>query len=64
MRVVESYTFTPGARGAGTITIPEVIKLEEIQRIWDVTRGALIYEATKSEYGIVNHVVAGVLGRD
>lgn len=58
MRVVETYTFTPGARGAGTIVIPEVVELEEIQRIWDVTRGALIYEATKSEYGITNISVA------
>ena len=31
MRVVETYTFTPGARGAGTIVIPEVIELEEIR---------------------------------
>ena len=59
MRVVESYTFTPGARGAGTITIPEVIELGEIQRIWDVTRGALIYEATNSQYGIVSHTIFG-----
>lgn len=59
MRVVETYTFTPGARGAGTIVIPEVIELEAIQRIWNVTRGALIYEATKSEYGIVGHSVSG-----
>ena len=59
MRVLETYTFTPGARGAGTIVIPEVVELAEIQRIWDVTRGALIYEATNSQYGIVNHTIAG-----
>ena len=59
MRFVENYTFTPGARGVGTIVIPEVIELEAINRIWNVTRGALIYEATKSEYGIVSIVVAG-----
>ncbi len=58
MKVVESYTFTPGARGAGTIVIPEVIELEDIQHIWDVTRGALIYEATNSQYGITNIAVA------
>lgn len=58
MKVVESYTFTPGARGAGTIVIPEVIELEDIQRIWDVTRGALIYEATNSQYGIASISVA------
>ena len=57
MIVVESYTFTPGARGAGTIIVPEVLELEDIQRIWNVTRGALIYEATNSQYGIVNTAV-------
>ena len=59
MIVVESYTFTPGARGAGTIIVPEVLELEDIQRIWNVTRGALIYEATNSQYGIVNTAIAG-----
>lgn len=58
MIVVEDYTFTPGARGVGTIVIPEVIELEDIQRIWNVTRGALIYEATNSQYGIVSVAVA------
>jgi hypothetical protein len=58
MRFVESYTFTPGIRGAGTIVIPEVVELEGINRIWNVTKGALIYEATKSEYGIISIVVA------
>jgi hypothetical protein len=58
MIVVEDYTFTPGARGAGTIVIPEVIELEGIQRIWNVTRGALIYETTNAQYGIVSVVVA------
>jgi hypothetical protein len=58
MIVVEDYTFTPGGRGAGTIVIPRVIELEDIQRIWNVTRGALIYEATNSEYGITGIVVA------
>ena len=58
MIVVESYTFTPGARGAGTIVVPEVLDLGDIQRIWNVTRGALIYEATNSQYGIVNTAVA------
>ena len=58
MRFVESYTFTPGIRGAGTIVVPEVIELEAINRIWNVTKGALIYEATKSEYGIISIAVA------
>lgn len=58
MIVVENYTFTPGARGVGTIVIPEVLELEDIQRIWNVSRGALIYEATNPQFGIVSFVVA------
>ena len=58
MIVVEEYTFTPGPRGTGTIVIPQVLELEDIQRIWNVTRGALIYEATNAEYGIVSIAVA------
>ncbi len=58
MTVIETYTFTPGARGAGTIVIPQVVELEDIQRIWNVTRGALIYEATNPQYGILSTVVA------
>lgn len=58
MIVIENYTFTPGARGAGTIVIPQALELEDIQRIWNVTRGALIYEATNQQYGIVNVAVA------
>lgn len=61
MIVVENYTFTPGIRGAGTIVIPQVLELEDIQRIWNVTRGALIYEATNPEYGIISFVVANGL---
>ena len=59
MIVVEEYTFTPGIRNAGTIVIPQVVELEDIQRIWNVTRGALIYEATNSEYSISNILIAG-----
>lgn len=58
MIVVEDYTFTPGPRGTGTIVIPQVVELEDIQRIWNVSRGALVYEATNSQYGIVSIVVA------
>ena len=59
MRVLESYTFTPGPRGVGTIVIPEVLKLEDISHIWNSTRGALIFEVKNSQYGIINAVVAG-----
>lgn len=33
MRVVDTYTFTPGAPGVGTIVIPEVLELEDFARI-------------------------------
>jgi hypothetical protein len=59
MRVLESYTFTPGPRRAGTITIPEVLKLEDITHIWNSTRGALVFDVKNSQYSIVNVVVAG-----
>ena len=59
MRVLESYTFAPGGRGAGTITIPEVLKLQDIAHIWNSTRGALIFDVKNSEYGLLNVVVSG-----
>lgn len=43
MRVVDTYTFTPGAKGAGTIVVPEVFELEDIYRITNVTRGVALY---------------------
>lgn len=45
MRVIDTYTFTPGAKGVGTIVIPEVIEQEDIHRIVNVTRGVAIYGA-------------------
>lgn len=58
MKVVKSYVFTPGARGAGTIVVPEVLELKQIDSIWNVTRGALIYEDKDSEHGITSVLVA------
>jgi len=58
MIIVESYTFTPGGRGSGTIVIPQIVELESIQKVWNVTRGALIYEATNSQYGIISVTTA------
>jgi hypothetical protein len=59
MRVLESYTFTPGPRGVGTIAIPEVLKLQDIAHIWNSTRGALIFDLKNPQYGILSAVVAG-----
>lgn len=43
MRVIDTYTFTPGAKNVGTIVIPEVFELEDIYRINNVTRGVALY---------------------
>lgn len=43
MRVLDTYTFTPGAKGAGTIVVPEVIELEDLYRIVNVSRGVALY---------------------
>lgn len=43
MRVVDVYTFTPGGRGIGTVVVPEIFELEDIQRINNVTRGVPLY---------------------
>ena len=42
MRVLDTYTFTPGAKGAGTIVVPEVIELEDLYRIVNVSRGVAL----------------------
>lgn len=43
MRVIDAYTFTPGAKNVGTIVVPEVFELEDIYRINNVTRGVALY---------------------
>jgi len=59
MRVVDTYTFTPGAPGAGTIVIPEVLELEDFARINNVTRGVPLYAVDLVRSGMVVSVAGG-----
>lgn len=44
MFIVQDYTFTPGGPGAGTITIPAVLKLEDFGIITDVSLNSVLYD--------------------
>lgn len=59
MRVVDTYTFTPGAPGAGTIVIPEVLELEDFARINNVTRGVPLYGVDLVRSGMTVSVAGG-----
>ena len=59
MRVVDTYTFTPGAKGAGTIVVPEVFELEDIYRINNVTRGVALYGVDLHTAGATVAVAGG-----
>lgn len=59
MRVVDTYTFTPGARGAGTIVIPKVLELEDFARINNVNRGVPLYAVDLVRSGMVVSVAGG-----
>lgn len=59
MRVVDTYTFTPGAPGAGTIVIPKVLELEDFARINNVTRGVPLYAVDLVRSGMVVSVAGG-----
>lgn len=59
MRVVDAYTFTPGAPGVGTIVIPEVLELEDFARINNVTRGVPLYGVDLVRSGMVASVAGG-----
>jgi hypothetical protein len=59
MRVVDTYTFTPGAPKAGTIVIPEVLELEDFAHINNVTRGVPLYGVDLVRSGMVASVAGG-----
>jgi len=40
---IHNYIFTPGAGGAGTVTIPDPFKLSDILMVTNVTRNTVIY---------------------
>lgn len=51
MNRIPNYTFNPGPRGQGTITIPGTLALEDIGLIVNVTRNAVIYDPVQSQAG-------------
>lgn len=53
MYIVQSYTFTPGEPGAGTIEIPAILKLEDFGDITNVSRGSILYSPQQGSAGAV-----------
>ncbi len=51
MYIVQTYTFAPGEPGAGTITIPAVLKLEDFGTITNVTYNSILYSPTEGNAG-------------
>lgn len=51
MYIVQSYTFAPGEPGAGTITIPAILKLEDFGIITNVTRNSIVYDPARGDGG-------------
>lgn len=51
MYIAQSYVFAPGEPGAGTITIPAILKLEDFGIITNVTRNSIIYDPSKGPGG-------------
>jgi hypothetical protein len=43
MQVVETYTFSPGPAGTGTVEIPEILELEDFYSIINVSKGSILY---------------------
>ena len=60
MNIVESYTFTPGGPGQGTISIPLELELEDFGVITNVTRGVILYNPTDGYTGASLNVAEGV----
>lgn len=57
MVVLQSYVFTPGIAGEGTIVLDGVFTLESIASIVNVTRGATIYETVSEHDRLVSCTV-------
>lgn len=51
MYIVQTYTFAPGEPGAGTITIPAILKLEDFGVITNVSRNSVLYDPSKGDGG-------------
>lgn len=51
MFITQEYTFAPGYSGAGTITIPAILKLEDFGEITNVTRNSILYSPAEGQGG-------------
>ena len=51
MYIVQDYTFAPGGPGAGTITIPAILKLEDFGTITNVSLNSVIYDPASGNGG-------------
>lgn len=59
MIIAQSYTFSPGPSGQGTITLPTILKLEDFGQITNVTRGSIIYSPVDDWAGAIATVSGG-----
>lgn len=51
MFIVQTYSFTPGLPGLGTIEIPAILKLEDFGVITNVSRGSVLYDPIEGSAG-------------
>ena len=51
MIIAQSYIFSPGPAGTGTITLPATLKLEDFGEIINVTRGTILYTPADGSFG-------------
>ena len=59
MYIVQTYIFTPGVAGAGTIEIPATLKLEDFGTIINVSRGSILYDPAEGSAGATISYGAG-----
>lgn len=60
MIIAQSYTFTPGGPGEGTITVPATLDLEDFGVIINVSRGSILYDPQDGKAGAVASSQGGV----
>lgn len=59
MYIVQEYSFAPGDPGAGTITIPAVLKLEDFGVITNVSRNSILYDPAEGNGGALTSYSGG-----
>lgn len=60
MIIAQSYTFTPGGPGEGTITVPATLDLEDFGVIINVSRGSVLYDPQDGSAGAIASLEGGV----